>query len=141
MLSERRKGDRVRMAGMVIDAVKALGAEAEIDAQWLQMCPREIMVRVTVGNAKVSIDFDGSSPQPDVHVCTWNLEYEAVRAGVRYSPAFCAPSSWPGAHHKASRVCYGIDAVLEMLRLDIPKIQAGAALVNVEQSHPHAIAA
>jgi hypothetical protein len=125
MLSERRKADRQKMADQLIAAMVAAGAEAKIDAEWLEMFPRQIMIRIEApGGAYIGVDFDGESCQPDVHVCTWNTN----------GPVFLNPDVLgdvnPFHYGKVNRVACGLDQLITWLEGDVAAFIDGVGYLS-----------
>ena len=118
--SERRQADRAVMAAGVAALADTLGAAFTVGQRG-----REVVVEIVhPSGARVFVGFDGASPQPDVHVITWNLYRDD---GKRFHPSFGMVNPVHG--HKASRVCYGYDDLLETLRSDLEAIGEGEAFV------------
>lgn len=122
-LSERRKADRQMMAEILVAEMILAGAEAEIDNEYGG--PREIMVRITApGGAFISVDFDGDSCQPDVHVCTWN-----TRGLVFLNPDLLGDVN-PHHYGKVNRVARGLGSLLWLLKQDVAKFVDGRGYLS-----------
>lgn len=124
MLTERRKADRAKMA----EQVRALAAVYGIDARvgppsFATMAPHrlDVVLRTDRGLC-LTVDFDGESTQPDVHVLSWHMDTDS---DARLADAFGDVN--PHHHAKATDVVEGLDALLERLRLRFELIQSGAA--------------
>lgn len=123
-LSERRKADRATMADLLATALREVGASVTIAPEnsksyMYARCTR-MLITVTHGgdSARVALDFDGATTQPDVHVCTWNTE-----RGSCFSWAMGDINP----HHfgKVNVVCYGFENLVEKLRTDAVKLSTG----------------
>ena len=108
--TERRKADREAMAKELVEAVIEAGGKAQIsrDAQFI-----EIHISVP-GGAIISVDFDGKSRQPDIHVCTWNV---ASDSDSRFADIIGNVNEFH--HAKANVVADGFDALKSELVADI----------------------
>jgi hypothetical protein len=104
------------LVAAMIDA----GATAEIDREWAEMFPQQVMVRIAApGGADISVDFDGKSCQPDVHVATWN-----TRDAVFLNPSTLGDVN-PHHYGKLNRVGYGLDHLIALLSADVAKFVDG----------------
>lgn len=116
-LSEKRAKDRKLMAEHLIAAARGAGATAEISLTR----DREIWVEIKVaGGARVTVDFDGDSWQPDIHVVTWNMETESDATFSGYMP-----SVNPFHRRKSGFVAYGFDALLSEINRTIGLLVSG----------------
>lgn len=122
--SERRKADRQKMADAIEgDWISAPGFTCErLDPAPLS--PRGIWLELSSPRgACVTIDFDGESPQPDVHVVSWHM---ATDSDARFSACFA--SSRNDYHkRKATDVAYGFVALRELMNRRISALQSGDA--------------
>lgn len=129
-LTERRAADRAKMADELERIATAAGATVTRPESYSS---REIRLEIKVtGGARIHVDFDGDSCQPDTHVCTWNVELD--------SPACFGDFGSVNKYHrrKATRVCYGFDHLCETLQRDIAKLLSGEAY-SAEHSRAHAL--
>lgn len=117
-LTERRAVDRLAMANAVEQLAASLGATVTRPDP---LTSREIRLEIeTPHGCTLGIYFDGSSTQPDIHVCTWNTRSDSLYA---FSPAMGDVN--PYHFSKVNRVCYGLDSLPEMLERDIPMLIDG----------------
>ena len=54
---------RKALASVILDVAAAHGADAEI-VDWSEISPRELSVKISLGDYRCSVDFDGSSAVP-----------------------------------------------------------------------------
>lgn len=122
-LTEKLAADRSAMAKQVIQIATDHGATAQYDEF---TGPREIMVSIEApGGLCISLDFDGASPQPDVFVMSWHMDW---RTSHKLNPTAFAPDSVnPHHHRKATDFAYGFDQLCELLALRLSHAATGAA--------------
>lgn len=126
-LSERRKEDRQMLADQLIVAMVDAGATAEIDQEWGEMFPRQIMVRVAApGGAYIGVDFAGDSCQPDVHVATWN-----THGHVFLNPDALGDVN-PHHYGKVNRVGHGLDHLIDQLSADVANFVSGRGYLTYD---------
>lgn len=79
-LTERRKGDRAKMAAMLEAACIAEGATVVVTREGTDdIYPKRVRLLITGARGMfIGIDFDGQSCQPDIHVGCWNLPIDAT---------------------------------------------------------------
>jgi hypothetical protein len=124
-LSTRRKADRAKMANILANALREAGAAVTIgpedsESAFYRRCTRVwISVEHDNDRAEVMVNFDGSSSQPDVHVCTWN-----TARGSCFS--WCMGNINPHHFGKVNVVCYGFEDLVQSLRSDVVKLASGA---------------
>lgn len=100
--SERRKADREAMAAQMIVLATSHGCTVERTDS-----PPCIMLRIEApGGLCVSIDVDGKSCQPDVHVIPWHMHYES---DAKLARSFGDVN--PHHQRKATHVRLGFDAL------------------------------
>ena len=120
MLTETRKADRAKMAQILSNAVLEAGA-LSADIKPASYDPAITVVRIEApGGAHIVVDFDGRSPQPNVHVATWNTPDTVFLA-----PAFGDVN--PYHYGKASRVGHGLDRLIDLLEADLDDFVSGDA--------------
>ncbi len=124
MLTERRKADRAKMA----EQVRALAAVYGIDATvapypYPESYPQRLDVTIRTDRGLcLTVDFDGESTQPDVHVLAWHM---ATDVDTCLSDAFGNINP----HHFRKLTCsaVGLDNLLTLLARQFELIQSGAA--------------
>lgn len=124
-LSERKKADRARMATMLAEIVTNAGGNATIEEQpYGDMCPRMIMVRIAApGGARVNVDFDGESCQPDVFLLSWHID---TNSDDRFNPAYWR--SINEIHHsKATVIANGFSRLCQFIAQDVAACVDGRA--------------
>lgn len=83
--TERRKADRAAMAAIITEQATTAGAVVE-RLEPAPLSPRGVWLHIQApGGLRVTVDLDGDSCQPDVHVLAWNLSLDS---GRKMSPAF-----------------------------------------------------
>lgn len=121
-LSEKRKADRAKMADLLVEAMVKAGAKAVIEPS--QDLTRRVDVRIFApGGAGIHVDFNGGSTQPDVHVCTWN-----THGAVFLDPDIGSVNLFH--YGKATRVCYGLDDLIDQLRKDVERFVDGSGYLS-----------
>lgn len=134
MLTERRKADRLKM----VEGVRALAQRYGLEARVIDkpygdaMYPQRIDVRLKHDRGLcLTVDFDGRSCQPDVHVLSWHMDLD-----VR--DLWLAPAAWGSInefhYHKATDVARGYDALLATLELRFGRLRNGEAYADVKPS-------
>lgn len=114
MLTERRKADREKMAAEVSALAISLGAKVEISNP-APLSPRGIWVEIEApGGLSVTVDFDGQSCQPDVHVISWHMR--PARNKARLAPCFPGGDVNPFHRQKATYIARGFDELCAHLR-------------------------
>lgn len=117
-LSEKRAKDRATMADTLESALTQAGAVIERNPD---VGPREIELLVSVaGGARVRVDFDGESVQPDVFVLGWHIDYKSDATF-----AACMGDVNPFHHSKVTKVAYGFPHLVEMMTRDVSKLVSG----------------
>jgi hypothetical protein len=117
-LTERRASDRAEMAAQVRALCAELGATVT-DSDFAG--PREIALEIAhKGGARIGLDFDGGSCQPDIHVACWNIQ---SGSDARFSDAFGDIN--PYHFRKSQFVARGFDALLNRLRFDLGMLNDG----------------
>lgn len=127
VLSERRKADREEMAKGVEALLDELGIEHERE----EMGPREIYIRITAPRGLcLTVDFDGDSWQPDVHVLSWHMDMDS---DAQLSDARFGGNVNPHHKHKATYIAAGYDDLLVKLRRGLELAISGEAFLDYEQ--------
>ena len=124
MLSERRKADRKKMIEGVEDLLKRFGVVYKrTDEEFKEVCPHRVSVQLDLPRGlQLSVDFDGESVQPDVHVLSWHMH---LKSSACLSEVF--PSLNNFHFQKATDIAYGYDHLLQILELRIKQAQDGSA--------------
>jgi hypothetical protein len=121
-LSERRKVDRHLMAETIEAKAVSYGFHATIE----QRPPRETWVEIrTRHGLYLTVDFDGTSPQPDVFVLPWHIR----RAHTKLSREFGVPGCEVNPYHfqKLTAVAYGFADLMRHLDRQFSMIRDGSA--------------
>lgn len=122
--TEKKKADRAKMAEIVRALAVEMGCEAEIeDKPYGEISPQMVMVKIrTDRGLKLTIDFDGKSCQPDVHVMSWHMD---TKVDTRLADAFGDIN--PYHFCKATDVAYGFDSLIRILSRKLELCRTGAA--------------
>ena len=117
-LTEKRAKDRAFMAAHLAAKLTEAGASVERNPD---VGPREIELVISVdGGARVRVDFDGESVQPDVFVLGWHIDHKSDATF-----ALCMGDVNPFHHSKVTKVAYGFPALLDLLVADVSKLVSG----------------
>jgi hypothetical protein len=124
MLSERRKADRKKMMAALEELLNRLGVTYRRTEDELKgMCPHRLSVELDMPRGlQLTVEFDGESPQPDVHVLSWHV---SSQSGACLSEVF--PNVNNFHFQKATDITYGLDHLLSLLELRIESVQDGTA--------------
>lgn len=134
MLTERKKADRSAMLAAVIEIAEEQGAR--ILDQWEEgerLGPRErgVYIRGERGLA-VTIDFDGQSCQPDIHVLGWHFARDADPDVKLKKGIFLGSEVNPFHQRKCTTVCEGFDSLTAMLTAGLTAARDGWAFESTE---------
>lgn len=123
-LTERRKADRAKMADMVHALALEMGAAATIEHQpFGEIHPHMIAVQIRTDRGLcLTVDFDGESCQPDVHVLSWHT---ALDVDTCLADAFGSVNQ--SHYSKATDVAHGLDSLLAVLRQKLAMCADGSA--------------
>jgi len=140
MLTERRKGDREKLAAMVEKLCAEKGATCTRPDP---LSPREIRLEIEMGELRVGIDFDGDQPASivDNYCMPWNT---GLYSKAKMTAAFGrAVGDEVNPFHRAKCMGFarGINALLHRLGAAMDCIKAGEAYEMPAETHPTAIAA
>lgn len=125
-LTERRYPDRVKMAELLEEIARKHGATTERHINvWSDRC---ISVCIKApGGLRVSVDLDGASTQPDVHVIPWNI---ALTSDATLEPSFGSVN--PHHFQKATHVAYGWEALAAEIERGLVAAADGSAYAKQE---------
>lgn len=128
-LTEKRAADRKIM----MSRVTALLDELKIEYKpGKYPGPREVKIDITGPRGLcLSVDFDGDSWQPDVHVLSWHM---SLGSDAQLSDARFGGSVNPHHKHKATYIASGIDDLLSKLRFGLELAISGEAFIKSEIS-------
>lgn len=118
-LSELRKADRAAMVAHVVRVVEECGATAIVE----EMRPRETWINIAAARGlRLTLDFDGESWQPNVHVLSWHFSTDCDTC---FADAFGSLNR----HHfrKATDTAEGMDELLSILRKRLEQAADGSA--------------
>jgi hypothetical protein len=122
LLSEKRAGDREKMAKAIAELVVECGATFEREDYPER---REIYLRVTApGGLQVLVDFDGRSPQMDVHVLSWHMAFDSTK---RLNDATFGGNVNPHHNRKATYIAHGFDELCAKLKSGLLMAKNGTA--------------
>lgn len=129
-LTMTRKADRAKMAVIIADLARSLGAEAVIHPDDPNGLYDGRLTRVAVTAArglKVSVDFNGKSWQPDIYVLSWHMDLDTDA---------CLDDSFgninPFHFRKATYTADGFEHLKEQLSRGLRKAADGSAF-NAER--------
>lgn len=124
LLSERRKADRAKMAEGLVALAREVGARAEI----IEMTPTLVWVAIQAAHGlELTVEFDGQSVQPDVHVLSWHM---ASNVDTRFADAFTRAGrlTLNTVHFsKATDIAHGYADLCETLRASLELAASGRA--------------
>ena len=124
-LSETRKADRQIMADRLVTAMLEVGA-MEATAAPCSYEPNRIDVHIKApGGATITVDFNGKSCQPNVHVATWQ-----ARGMLFLSPALGDVN--PHHFHKLSVVGYGLEGMISKLSRHLARFVDGSGYLPAD---------
>lgn len=139
-LTERRKADRAKMVEGVRALAEELGIAATIrDRPYEDMFPQRVDCQISHARGLcLTVDFDGKSCQPDVHVLSWHMDWRVGREDgppdVWLEPAYWGRDRLNTHHfHKATDVAHGYAALLTLLRGRFEALNDGRAYAD---AHP-----
>jgi hypothetical protein len=128
-LTEKRAADRKVMAARVEALLKELNVEWEPGEF---PGPREIKIDIKGPRGLcLSVDFDGDSWQPDVHVLSWHMSLDS---DAQLSDARFGGNVNPYHKHKATYIAHGIDDLIAKLRFGLELAISGDAFIQSEIS-------
>lgn len=124
-LTERRKADREEMAAQLVALALECGAHAYVDETWPEK--RAIMVCVEAARGLgFSLDFDGTSVQPDTHVVSWHID--GRKSDACLADAFLSVGSLNTCHYgKATTIAHGMGELRHYVRAGLELAASGAA--------------
>ena len=122
MYTEKRKADRLAMAAELETLIVASGAQYEREDN-CSYYPQAIRLHITANKGlQLTVDLDGKSCQPDVHVLSWH----GLRGDDKLnSHTFGSVNTFHWG--KATDVAYGFDALCSTLEDRLAKVQSSAA--------------
>ena len=123
--SERRAADREKMAQIIEGIVQECGA---ISFREDAIGPHELWVKVEAARGlRVTVDFDGDSPQPDTYVLSWYMHYDS---DARLNPSAFGGDVHKLHGHKATYVAHGFDDLCQQLAKGLRLAASGEAFQN-----------
>lgn len=123
-LTETRKADRTEMVQQLKALVLDKGSACEVEPPPSIWGPRAVMLNIeTAQGLALSVDFNGDSTQPDIHVLSWHVKHGQ---DIKLQPNF-APSV--NSHHfrKATDIAYGFDELLTIIGQRLDSVNSGEA--------------
>ncbi|MBC8740467.1 hypothetical protein F6X40_27915 [Paraburkholderia sp. UCT31] len=125
-LSERSAADRKQMAKRLEQLIVECGATFTREEGGDYPGPRAIHLRVAAARGlQITVELDGGSVQPDVHVMPWHMHYEseAKLDGKTFGEVN------PYHHRKATHVAYGFEGLCENLKRGLQLAASGEAFL------------
>lgn len=124
-LSETRKSDRPKMAGLVADLAVTRNCSVSVTTGGDYPGPRRTIVGIKApGGLCLGVDFDGDSSQPNVHVLSWNV---ALGSPAKLSPSVFGQGINPYHFRKATDVAHGMLELLDILDFRLAQAENGTA--------------
>lgn len=124
-LSERRAGDRKKMALALQELITRCGATFVRDEGTDTVGAQAIRLRVTApGGLLLRVDLDGKSIQPDIHVLSWHMAFESIN---RLNDATFGGNVNPYHQLKATYVAYGFEDLCKQLEFGLLHARDGTA--------------
>lgn len=125
-LTEKRAKDRAEMAAKVTALFQEYGYKVEqqtLGPRWISLSAE------TARGLCVTIDLEGDSVQPDVHVLPWHTNFAAGK-NTRLDPAFgLAAGGSVNPYHfgKCTAVAYGYEQLMQQLTAALAMVKDGTA--------------
>lgn len=129
MFTETRKADRMTMLDVVVALIVECGArviEREGEHAGLPRKRRCLVTLEAENGLRLTVDFDGASSQPNIHVLSWYIATDHKWDAVKPAPGF-APSVNPCHWHKATDICEGFESLCATLRKRLASARDGTA--------------
>lgn len=127
VLNERRACDRKKMAEAIEKLVVECGSTFIRAAGEDDPGPHEININITAPEGlQLLVDFDGKSPQPNVHVLSWHMAFKATK---RLNNATFGGNVNPHHFHKATYIAYGFEDLCTQLRSGLLMAKNGTAFL------------
>lgn len=121
-LSEKRAADRKTMADAIAQLVVDCGATYQREDHPDR---REVWLDIKApGGLELTVDFDGNSIQPDVHVLSWHMAHDSPK---RLNDATFGGNVNPHHKCKATYIARGFDDLCWQLRSGLLMAQDGTA--------------
>lgn len=128
VFSERRAADRKKMAARLEQLITECGATFERREGGEFPGPRAIYLDVTAAQGlQVTVELDGDSCQPDVHVLSWNMK---IGATAELNDATFGGSVNPYHRHKATYVGHGFEDLCVQLKRGLNLAASGEAFLK-----------
>jgi hypothetical protein len=122
ILSEKRAADRKTMADAVAELVTACGATYKREDHPDR---REVWLDITApGGLELTVDFDGNSIQPDIHVLSWHMSHESPN---RLNNATFGGNVNPHHKCKATYIAEGFEDLCRQLTSGLLMAKDGTA--------------
>lgn len=125
MLTEKRKADRLTMAAKLETLITECGATFE-RIEPAPLSPRAIWLEVKAARGLcVTVDLDGDSWQPDIHVLSWHMDFETDAC---LSDRFGRLGSLNQHHWRKATYCAeGFESLCAALRYGLTLARDGTA--------------
>lgn len=121
-LSERRAPDRKKMA----TAIEALVLECGATFERCDVAgANTVKIYITAAEGlQLMVDFDGKSPQPNIHVLSWHMKSNSAK---RLNNSTFGGNVNPYHRQKATYVAYGFEDLCTQLRAGLLMAKDGTA--------------
>ena len=126
--TETRKSDRAEMVRQLVELVQSKDVECKVESPSI-WGPRAVQVEIKAPRGlRLSVDFDGDSNQPDIHVLSWHFKH----GGTAKLQTTFAPSVNTCHFRKATDIAYGFDALLNIIALRLDSAISGEAFQTTQ---------
>lgn len=126
-LSERRAPDRAKMASAIEALVLECGATCERGKHGDIRGANVIKIYIKAAEGlELMVDFDGKSPQPNIHVLSWYMDSNSTK---RLNNSTFGGNVNPYHFQKATYVAYGFADLCKQLRAGLLMAKDGTAFL------------
>jgi hypothetical protein len=124
-LSSRRAADRNKMALLLEELIARCGATSTREDFEGAEAPHPIWLNVVApGGLQVTVELDGTIPQPDMHLLAWNMAYASTN---RLNGSTFGGDVNPFHSRKATYVAYGFEDLCKQLEQGLLMAKDGSA--------------
>lgn len=124
-LSERRAPDRKKMASAIEALVLECGAKFVRGSDIPSANVIKIYIKAAEG-LELMVDFDGKSPQPNIHVLSWYMDSKSAK---RLNNSTFGGNVNPYHFQKATYIAYGFADLCKQLRAGLLMAKDGTAFL------------
>jgi hypothetical protein len=136
-LSNRRLADRIKMAKILEELIVRCGATSTREDFEGAVKPHPIWLKVEApGGLIVTVELDGTMPEPDMHLLAWNIAYGSK---AKLNNSTFGGDVNPCHFQKATYIAYGFEELCEQLEKGLLMAKDGSAYLP--EVAPEAVAA